>query len=85
MISKIQLKKSSYLYAICFNFMPYHFYNQIRKPISITPLPFPCRAEFTKLWVTFIVINMTPGRQTSEFRHTNEYSYSSHILLVAKY
>lgn len=32
--------------TICFNFMPYHFYNQVRKLIKTFAFPFPCRANF---------------------------------------
>lgn len=32
--------------TICFNFMPYHFYNQVRKLIKTFAFPFPYRANF---------------------------------------
>lgn len=32
--------------TICFNLMPYHFYNQVRKLIKTFAFPFPCRANF---------------------------------------
>lgn len=32
--------------TICFSFMPYHFYNQVRKLIKTFAFPFPCRANF---------------------------------------
>lgn len=51
LLSKSQIReiRLAVFYAICFNFMPYHFYNQVRKLIKTFAFLFSYKANFQSL------------------------------------